>query len=139
MEWLICIIYIFFVYGCSVIITQGIGPKEIFLRLRVWAESVGPNFGLLFRCMLCMPTNLGILFSIIFWFLFPSVVLTPGAVLLSGLTHSWYVGLLASFIDGCVCAGISHFIWNLDDFIDKSTPNQYIVEENGDVREVLED
>lgn len=139
MGWLISFIYIFFIYGASVIITQGIGPKNILLKLRAWAESVGPNFGLLFRCMLCMPTNLGILFSLLFWFIFPSIPLTPGAVLFYYVQHVWWVGLLTALVDGCICAGISHFIWNLDDFIDKSTPGTYEVVEEEDVKQILND
>ena len=65
MVWFIILAYTFFVYGMSVIFTQSIGPFNIFFRLRMWAESVGPNFGLLFKCMTCFPTNVGWVFSLL--------------------------------------------------------------------------
>lgn len=117
MMWFTSIMYILFAYGISVIITQGIGPANIFIRTRIWAESVGPNFGLLFRCMLCMPTNVGIVFSLFNWFLVP-VAITPFNIILGG-TGLWW---LAAIMDGCLTGGICHFLWNIDDYIDKITP-----------------
>ena len=65
--------FTFFVYGMSVIFTQSIGPFNIFFRLRAWAERVGPNFGLLFKCMTCFPTNVGWVFSLFNWFVIPTI------------------------------------------------------------------
>ena len=117
MSWFILICYIFFVYGMSVIITQSIGPANIFFRLRMWAEIVGPNFGLLFRCMLCMPTNVGWVFSLFNWFLLP-IPISPFNMILWG-TNLWW---LAMILDACFAGGVCHILWNIDDFIDKSTP-----------------
>lgn len=101
----------------SVIITQGIGPANIFFRLRMWADSVGPNFGLLFKCMLCMPTNIGWVFSLFNWFLLP-IPISPFNMILCG-TNLWW---LAMILDACFAGGICHLLWNIDDYIDKSTP-----------------
>lgn len=117
MTWFILICYIFFTYGMSVIITQGIGPMNIFLRLRIWAESIGPNFGMLFKCMLCMPTNIGWVFSLFNWFLLP-IPISPFNIILDG-TNLWW---LAMILDGCFTGGICHLLWNIDDYIDKNTP-----------------
>ncbi len=117
MSWFIFVMYVLFAYGLSVIITQSIGPANIFIRLRIWAESVGSNFGLLFKCMLCMPTNVGIFFSLFNWFLLP-VAISPFNMILAG-TNLWW---LAAIMDGCLTGGICHFLWNLDDYIDKITP-----------------
>lgn len=117
MSWFILVCYIFFVYGMSVIITQGIGPKNIFFRLRLWAESIGPNFGLLFKCMLCMPTNIGWVFSLFNWFLLP-IPISPFNMILCG-TNLWW---LAMILDACFAGGVCHLLWNIDDYIDKNTP-----------------
>lgn len=118
MSWFVFVCYILFVYGMSVIITQGIGPFNIFFRIREWAKGVGSNFGLLFTCMLCMPTNIGWVFSLFDWFLLKNVAISPFNMILQG-TNLWW---LAMILDACLCGGVCHFIWNIDDYIDKSTP-----------------
>lgn len=117
-NWFILFIYTFFVYGMSVIITQGMGPKNIFFRLRMWANNIGPNFGLLFKCMLCMPTNVGWVFSLFDWFIIKNVAISPFNLLFNG-TNLWW---LAMILDACYAGGICHILWNIDDFIDKNTP-----------------
>ena len=110
--------YTFFVYGISVLFTQSYGPANIFFRLRLWAEKVGDNFGMLFKCMTCFPTNVGWVFSLFDWFLVPGVAISPFNIILGG-TGLWW---LAMILDACYCAGTCHLFWNIDDFIDKSTP-----------------
>jgi hypothetical protein len=118
MEWFISIFYLLAVYGMSVIVTQGIGPFNIFFRLRMWANSVGDNFGMLFKCMLCLPTNIGWIFSLIDWFLLPDIAITPFNIIFNGTSYWW----LSFIFDGALAGGFCHFLWNLDDYIDKSTP-----------------
>ena len=117
MSWFVFVCYILAAYGMSVIITQGIGPFNVFFRLRAWANGVGDNFGMLFRCMMCMPTNIGWVFSLFNWFLLP-VAISPFNMVLAG-TDLWW---LAAILDGALTGGVCHFLWNVDDFIDKSTP-----------------
>lgn len=112
---LIC--YIMFIYGVSVIVTNGIGPFDIFFRLRKWADEVSDNFGLLFRCMLCFPTNAGIICSLLNWFFVP-VALTPFNIILNG-TELWW---LAAIMDGALSGGACIILWHIDDHIDKTTP-----------------
>ena len=121
MKWFILICYILMTYGLSVIVTQSIGPFNIFFRLRLWAEGIGDNFGYLFKCMLCFPTNLGIVLSLLNWFLLPSLGLTPFNIIFSDY-HEWYMCFPAALFDGCLTGGICRTLWNIDDFIDKSTP-----------------
>lgn len=125
MNWFILFAYTAFVYGISILFTQSIGPFDIFFRLRKWAESKSPSLGLLFRCMTCFPTNVGWVFSLFNWFVVPQVAISPFNMILKG-TGLWW---LAMILDACYCAGVCHFVANLDDFIDKSTP---IYEDNGE-------
>lgn len=117
MDWFIVFCYIWFAYGISVIFTQGIGPFNIFFRLRMWADNVSDNFGMLFRCMLCFPTNVGWVLSLVNWFLLP-IPLTPFNIILDG-TNLWW---LAMIMDACFTGGVCHLLWNIDDYIDKNTP-----------------
>ena len=120
MIWFTLFCYIAFAYGISYIFTNSYGPKNVFANLREWAESVGPNFGLLFRCMICFPTNLGIIFSLFNWFLLP-IAISPFNIIFAD-QHTWYMGILAAIMDGCLTGGICKVIYNIDDFIDKSPP-----------------
>lgn len=117
MNWFILFCYIWFAYGMTVIVTQSIGPFYIFLRLRLWAENISDNFGMLFKCPLCFPTNVGWVFSLVNWFLLP-IPITPFNMILSG-TGLWW---LAMIFDACLTGGICHLLWNIDDYIDKNTP-----------------
>ena len=119
--WFLLFCYIAFCYGCSDIVTQGIGPKNIFFRLRMWAENIGPNFGLLFRCMLCFPTNLGIVISILNWFLIP-IYFTPFNIIFTEYHNIVWLSIITCIMDGCLTGGVCSFIYNLYDYIDKSTP-----------------
>lgn len=116
-NWFIVVFYLLFAYGLSVIITQSVGPFNVFFRLRLFASSISDNLGTLFKCMLCMPTNVGIVFSLINWFFIPMNI-TPFNMILEG-TNLWW---LAAIMDGCVTAAFCQFLWNLYDYIDKSTP-----------------
>lgn len=122
MEWFIFVCYILMTYGFSVIVTHGIGPFNIFFRLRLWAEEISDNFGMLFKCMLCFPTNLGIVLSLLNWFLLPNFGITPFNIIFDAIHWPWYLCFVAALFDGCLTGGVCAFIWNIDDYIDKSTP-----------------
>ena len=122
MKWFILVCYILMTYGFSIIVTQGIGPFNVFFRLRLWAEEISDNFGMLFKCMLCFPTNLGIVLSLLNWFLLPNFGITPFNVIFDGMYWPWYMCFVAALFDGCFTGGVCSFLWNIDDFIDKSTP-----------------
>ena len=117
MNWFILFCYIWFAYGMTVIVTQSIGPFYIFFRLRLLAENISDNFGMLFKCPLCFPTNVGWVFSLVNWFLLP-IPITPFNMILNG-TGLWW---LAMILDACLTGGICHLLWNIDDYIDKNTP-----------------
>lgn len=121
-NWLILLIYTFACYGFTYMVTQSVGPKDIFLKLRIWAEEVGPNFGLLFRCPLCLPSNLGWVLAILNWFILPSVAITPFNMILQGVHDQWWLVFVAMIGDCCFTGGVCKIIYNIDDFIDKSTP-----------------
>lgn len=117
MNWFILFCYIFFAYGLTVFVTHSVGPFNIFVRLRVWADAIDENFGLLFRCQTCFPANVGWAFSLFNWFLLP-IAITPFNMILSG-TGLWW---LAAIMDCCLTSALCRLLWNIDDYIDKNTP-----------------
>ncbi len=120
--------YILFAYGISIIFTQSTGPFNIFIRLRVLTESISDNFGMLFKCMLCFPTNVGLVFSIFNWFVLPKPI-SPFNIILCGTDFWW----LAAIMDACFTGGVCHIIWNIDDYFDKNTPifeDEYVDKDN---------
>lgn len=107
-----------FAYGLSVMFTNSIGPFRIFYRIRGIAEKMGPTWSYLLKCMFCFPSNVGWVFSLFNWFIVNQVLISPGNMILHG-TGLWW---LAAIMDACITGGICRLIWNIDDFIDKSTP-----------------
>ena len=120
-NWFILICYILALYGFSDIVTQSVGPGYIFLRIRKWAERISPNVGMLFRCMWCFPTNAGILFSLLNWFFLP-IYISPFNMIFAEYHGIWYMSLVAALLDGCFTGAICALIFNVYDYIDKSTP-----------------
>ena len=120
-NWFILICYILALYGFSDIVTQSVGPGYIFLRIRKWAERIGPNVGMLFRCMWCFPTNAGILFSLLNWFFLP-IYISPFNMIFAEYHGIWYMSLVAALLDGCFTGAICALIFNVYDYVDKSTP-----------------
>lgn len=118
MAWFTLFIYVFFVYGISVLFTQSVGPFSIFAKIRFYTQRISSNLGFLFRCMICFPMLIGLIFSLVDWFAVKSIAFTPFNMLFSG-TSNWF---LACVMDMCFSVGICHLVWNIDDFIDKSTP-----------------
>ena len=81
---LIIFLYIFTVYGLSNMVVFGSGPFRIFEYIREWSSNISQHFGTLFSCMMCFPANVGLIASIIDWFLLTSVAITPFNILLLG-------------------------------------------------------
>ena len=120
-NWFILICYILALYGFSDIITQSMGPGYIFLKIRLLAERISPNLGMLFKCMWCFPTNAGIVFSLLNWFFLP-IYISPFNMIFADYHNLWYMSLVAALLDGCFTGAICALIFNVYDYVDKSTP-----------------
>ena len=53
----------------------GSGPFKLFEKIREWSEYISEHFSTLFKCMMCLPANLGWICSIINWFLIQKILL----------------------------------------------------------------
>ena len=109
-------LYSIVAYGACNVIAFGSGPFRIFERLREWADGISEHFGSLFGCMMCLPTNFGILCSIFNWFLIP-VAFTPFNIVFAG-TSLWWLAMLC---DGAFTTGIVWLIHTVQEHIENKT------------------
>lgn len=102
-------LFILIAYGISNIIVF----SSIFRRWREFWTNVSPDFwGTLFTCMICLPTWIGIMGSILIWS--PTDyygVVTEGLNFFNLFTIP--KGLITAFLDGCLTSGI---VWLIHSF-----------------------
>ncbi len=111
---LIIFIYSIFLYGISWMFVYASGPFRIFEHVRNTSNSISEHFGQLFQCMVCFPSNLSWVMSLIDWFFLPQVAITPFNILLSG-TGLWWLAILMDIGFG---AGITWAIHNVVGFFE---------------------
>ena len=111
---LIIFLYCIAVYGFSNMMAFGSGPFKIFEKIRDWSEYISEHFSTLFKCMMCLPANVGWIASLINWFLIPQMPITPFNILLYG-TNLWWVALIG---DCCFTTGIVWIIHNVESFFE---------------------
>lgn len=86
----IFLIYILCAYGISNMIVYSSGPFDIFTNIRNIMDKYAPsNFGELFHCMICFPSWVGIILSVIDIMFLPNFSFTPFNVLLNN-DSLWY-------------------------------------------------
>lgn len=111
---LIIFIYCITTYGLSNMVVFGSGPFKIFKKIREWSEYISEHFSSLFKCMMCLPANIGLLISLVDWFLLKEITLTPFNILLIG-TNLWWLALIC---DCCFTSGIVWIIHNIESFFE---------------------
>lgn len=115
MSWLIIIAYIFVAFGFCNMVAFGSGPFRIFERIREWSENISEHFGLLFKCMMCLPANFGWIVSLIDWFLIKAAAITPFNIILAG-TGLWW---LAIILDCCFTTGVVWLLYVFDEWLEQ--------------------
>ena len=113
---LIILLYCIMAYGACNVIVFGSGPFKIFERIRYWSDYIDEHFGQLFSCMMCLPTNFGIICSLVNWFLIP-VAFTPLNLVFAG-TSLWWLAMLC---DGAFTSGIVWLIHTVQEYIENKT------------------
>lgn len=113
---LIILLYCIMAYGACNVIVFGSGPFKIFERIRYWSDYIDEHFGQLFSCMMCLPTNFGIICSLVNWFLIP-VAFTPFNLVFAG-TSLWWLAMLC---DGAFTSGIVWLIHTVQEYIENKT------------------
>ena len=103
------LIFILIAYGISNIIIFG----SIFKKWRKIWESVSPNFwGMLFTCMICLPTWLGFFGSALVWSPTESYGIVTEGVSFFGL-FDINKTVISVFLDGCLTSGC---VWLIHSF-----------------------
>lgn len=113
MNWFILICYFIMAYGACNVIVFGSGPFKIFEYIREGAFRISEHFGLLFSCMMCLPTNFGIICSLVNWFLIP-IAFTPFNIIFAG-TNLWWLAMLC---DGALTSGAVWIIHQITSFFE---------------------
>lgn len=111
---LIIFVYSIMCYGICNIIVFGSGPFRVFEYIREISNNINEHFGQLFSCMMCLPTNLGIILSLINWFLIP-IAFTPFNIIFAGYTSLWW---LAMILDAAFTSGIVWLIHHIQEYFE---------------------
>ena len=115
-SWLIVVLYSIMAYGACNVIVFGSGPFRIFEHIRELADNIHEHFGQMFTCMMCLPTNFGIVCSLVNWFFIP-IAFTPFNILFAG-TGLWWMAMLC---DGAFTSGIVWLINTIQEYIENKT------------------
>lgn len=93
------IIFILMSYGISNILVHSSGPFRIFEYYRDYMHTLPSNLGEGSECMICTPTQVGIILSLVNNLIYTSIAFTPMMLLGS---DCWYMNLI---LDGGIASG----------------------------------
>lgn len=116
---LIVLCYSLMAYGACNVIVYGSGPFRVFEYIREWAANINEHFGLLFQCMMCMPTNFGLICSLVNWFFIP-VAFTPFNIIFAGNESLWWLAMLC---DASFTSGVVWIIHHVEEWFEKMVPS----------------
>lgn len=97
------------VYGLCNILVFGEGPFNIVEKIRNFTSTHLSKITNL-NCMMCLPTQVGLILSILNLWLLPTLPLTPFNILLQNSPHLWYL------IISCDMFATSGVVWLLHTF-----------------------
>lgn len=101
--------YAVFAYGLSNMVVYARGPFALFEKWRDFAYKTSEGFGELFSCMICFPTWVGIVSSVVD-ILCRGFEFTPFNILL-GASAPWWVVV---GMDACFTSGV---VWFMDQVV----------------------
>ena len=133
-NWFILFLYCIASYGFSNMMVFGSGPFRIFEHIRNITDKISEHFGSLFKCMMCFPANLGLVLSVIDWFLIKDIAFTPFNILLAG-TGLWWLALI---LDCFFTSGIVWLMHNFESFFENLGQGNQIqeIEDDNDIIDV---
>ena len=126
---LIIFLYCIVCYGWATMQVYMEGPLNIFTHIRNMSSRISEHFGKLFQCMLCFPSNLGWVLSLIDWFLIPQIAFTPFNILFAG-TGLWWLAML---FDCCFTGGIVWIIHHIELFFENIAEGNTNDEEDNNI------
>lgn len=116
MDWIVIFVFSVVAYAISNHFVYAHGPMHIYDHIRCLAEKIHPNLGELFQCMICFPTWVGFMLSVLNSLFLPFANLTPG-MLLMGVYTPWWVIMV---FDGFFASGIVWLIHTAQEALERS-------------------
>lgn len=116
MDWIVIFVFSVVAYAISNHFVYAHGPMHIYDHIRCLAEKIHPNLGELFQCMICFPTWVGFMLSVLNSLFLPLVSLTPG-MLLMDMYAPWWVIMV---FDGFFASGIVWLIHTAQEALERS-------------------
>ncbi len=98
------LVYFIMVYGLSNMMIFSSGPFNIFSKLRTLSYEHTPKIYELLTCMICLPTYIGFVLSLVNIVFFNTTQFTPYNILFSN-SLPWFA---ITFFDGILTSG---FVW----------------------------
>lgn len=115
-------IYCIMVYGVCNAFVYFNGPFNIIDNFRNWIGSKNKTFEELFSCMFCLPTNVGLILSIIS--LLSGVYFTPFNILFCDFDCIWPLTVI---FDGFFTGGVVYLIHTIQQRIEGVTSNNVTI------------
>lgn len=106
--------FILAVYGISNMLVYAEGPFHIFDKYRKFMKTLPSNLGDSTECMICTPTIVGIVISLIDLILVPNVSFTPMSIIMG----HWYYFWLIVPLDGAIGSAGSWLIDTIQTYIE---------------------
>ena len=119
-DWVVIFIFSILAYGISNHFVYAHGPFHIYDKIRELACKIHENLGELFQCMICFPTWVGMILSVLNSVFYPYFELTPGMLLLGGYAPWWVIMIL----DGFFASGIVWLIHTAQEALERSNTNE---------------
>ena len=114
--FILVFIYSICAYGISNMVVYASGPLNMFTKLREYSNKYLPsNLGELFECMICFPTWVGMILSILNIIVCPNLTITPFNLIIQDINY-WY---LIVPLDGFFTSGIVWLIHTFQEMMEK--------------------
>jgi len=111
------------------------GPFRLFEKYRDFMDTMPSNIGEGAHCMICTPTQVAIVLSLVDVFIY-GVAFTPGNLVTYGDSSLWF---LAIIIDGGLGSGVAWLLHTAQEALERTNNEEEIVEEDGEPRSLLRD
>jgi hypothetical protein len=115
-DWVVLFVFSIIAYGISNHFVYAHGPFHIYDKIREIASKIHENLGELFQCMICFPTWVGMILSVLNSVFYPYFELTPSMLLLGGYAPWWVIMIL----DGFFASGIVWLIHTVQEALERS-------------------
>ena len=111
------------VYGISNMLVYASGPFRMFEKYRDFMDTMPSNIGEGAHCMICTPTQVAIVLSLIDVFTY-GVTFTPGNLITDDNSSLW---LLALIIDGGLGSGIAWLLHTAQEALERTNKEEEII------------